>query len=575
MNETLYFILDKRNLKNNFKKKIDLFTLNEFVLSESEKKIFNNIYPDPRQTSSKAEKLIIKTKETKLKIIKKIKNLYLFKELKDFDELIDPLLEIKISRFYYLHDVIPNYKKYILILRNKERIFNCKFELILAIDSLYCDDKISSNDFLKKFYKFKFNFYNGILLKIQKFLIINILKSCKKDIYFISAKSAYFIKNLKSKIKNKKNILLYYSSTNSFPKIILLLLKQLYRYLFRKSLNEIGIFLLPENKFDFNYKKISEYSKTFYLEELKTKYSKYLLMQLYSYALNTNSFQKYLIKLFKSIKIKNAYFHTIRFPDLFSFSRAILHHKNSVNLISHGTHTYQNNGKANKIASENLGIGLCFSKEKGISLISQSIYCDEFLDSLNLNYKKINRLINNNFSLSKNISLSKTNNKIKILYIGTVKQLGERRYYFESSAEFLESINDLYNKLKMYKSIFEITVRIRDVRYEIDFNILNNSIKSKKDLIKISNVKSIYEEIQNCDCLISFSSTTLEEGLIMNKPVMCFGLPGYNHLKLYENKPEQSNNKFLDKNLKIIEKALGRKFIYNCGKERKIDYEFM
>ena len=64
MNETLYFILDKRNLKNNFKKKIDLFTLNEFVLSESEKKIFNNIYQDPRQSSSEAEKLIIKTKES-------------------------------------------------------------------------------------------------------------------------------------------------------------------------------------------------------------------------------------------------------------------------------------------------------------------------------------------------------------------------------------------------------------------------------------------------------------------------------------------------------------------------------
>ena len=37
MNETLYFILDKKNLKKNHKKKIDLFTLNEFVLSESEK----------------------------------------------------------------------------------------------------------------------------------------------------------------------------------------------------------------------------------------------------------------------------------------------------------------------------------------------------------------------------------------------------------------------------------------------------------------------------------------------------------------------------------------------------------
>ena len=90
----------------------------------------------------------------------------------------------------------------------------------------------------------------------------------------------------------------------------------------------------------------------------------------------------------------------------------------------------------------------------------------------------------------------------------------------------------------------------------------------------MSKGKSIYEEIKNCDCLISFSSTTLEEGLIMNKPVMCYGLPRYNHLKLYEKKNQASNYEDLNKNLKIIEKSLGKKFIFKSSKKRKINFKF-
>ena len=580
MKENLYIIIDKKDLKRNFKKKVDLLTFNEFILSEKEKSNFNNIYPNPIETSLESQNIIIKTKETKVKIIEKLKDLYLFKEIKNLDELLEPLLEIKISRFYYLENIIPDYKRYILIQKRKNKILNSKYELILAIDSIYCKSKIKTDDFYNKFYKFNYSFFNNILLKIQKLLINSILISNKKETYFISDHKAYFIKNLKTKIKNKNNIILYYSPTNSYLRIILLIFKQLYKLINRHNINEIGMFLLPENKLDYNYKEMSNNIKKFLVEELKNKYSKYLLKQLYYYLLNTKSIQKYLFNVFRLIKFKNAYFHSIRFPDLFSFSRVLLCKKNNVTLISHGTHTCQNDDNANKddiankIASESLGIGLVFSKEKRINLLSQSIYCDEFLDSMDLKYKRINRLFNNEFDPSKQINSSKENRKTRILLIGTVKKLGARRYYFESSAEFIASINNIYNKLKKYKQILEIIVRIRDVSYEIDNEILNNAFKDKKDLIKIKNKNSIYEEIYNCDCLISYSSTTLEEGLMMNKPVMCFGLPRYNHFKLYENENMQTKTKYLNKNLKIIEKSLGKKFILRNLTTRKINYTF-
>ena len=77
--------------------------------------------------------------------------------------------------------------------------------------------------------------------------------------------------------------------------------------------------------------------------------------------------------------------------------------------------------------------------------------------------------------------------KTKILFIGTVKQLGERRYYFESSQEFFESINRIYNGLIKYKELFEINLRIRDVNNEINNEILKNALFKKNDLIKIDN----------------------------------------------------------------------------------------
>ena len=169
-----------------------------------------------------------------------------------------------------------------------------------------------------------------------------------------------------------------------------------------------------------------------------------------------------------------------------------------------------------------------------------------------------------------NSNLNKNNKVTKILYVGTIKKIGSRRYYVESSAEFFGSINYIYNKLRNYKNLFKIIIRIRDVPYEISHEILNNAFKDKKDLIDLGVENSIYEEIKSCDCIISLSSTTLEEGIEMNKPVMSFGLSKYNHFINYEKKLHSNN---FNNNFKIIENALGRKFIYKDKINRIINYE--
>ena len=574
MKKILYLLIDKKDLTKKFHKKVDLFTLNEFVLSEFEKKNFNHFFPKPKETSILSESLIYKIKETKIEIYKKIKDLYIFNQIEDLYELIEPFLEAKISRFYYLKNSIPNYKKYILLGNRKNNVFYSKIDLILAIDKTYTIEDGKNRDCNNKFLKFDFNFYNTWLLRVQELFIKKLLKSQCKEMYFLSAKEAYFIKILKRKIKKQNKIVLYYDSTFSYLKITLLILRQIYKSTFNKGITEIGMFLLAENKLHHNFTEINKNIINFEINDLGKSYSSYLIKQLYCYVQNYLSYKKYLLKFFKIIETKKSYFHTTRYPDLFAFSRALTNLNKKVNLISHGSHTVQDKGSAGEIASQSMAIGITYTNQRKIKILSQSFYCDDFLDSLNISYQKIDRLFQPNISNKNDSKLINENTKIKILLIGTVKKLGARRYYFESSSEFFESINNIYDKLIDYKNIFEISLRIRDVRNEINKDILNNALRNKKELINISTVDSIYEEIKNSSCTISYSSTVLEESLIMNKPVICFGMPQYNHLKHYENNEMIELKNYVDKNLKLIENLLGKKFIYPSKRNRLTNNTF-
>ena len=151
MKETLYVIIKKNNAYKRIKNNKDVFTLNQYILSEKEKTYINHIYPDAEKTSIESKDLIIKTHILKKDILNKISKFHIFKNTKDLDELLDPLLEIKISRYLYLKSAIPKYKKYILINNKKKYKLNSKLDLIIKIDEIYCDSRDKNNDFLKKF----------------------------------------------------------------------------------------------------------------------------------------------------------------------------------------------------------------------------------------------------------------------------------------------------------------------------------------------------------------------------------------------------------------------------------------
>ena len=568
---TLYVIIDKSKLnKRFFKKEKNIFTLNKYILNKFERKNINHYFPNPLIVSSNAKSLLFKTNRAKNFLIEKLKKFKSFNQFKDFDELLDPFLEIKISRFFYMQDIIPEFENYILVTQNKRIKYSNKIDLLLAIENIYSDNKLKNLSYIDRYSEIRSNPLYDLLLTLQSYLLKNLLFKNRNEFYLISDSKVYFLEYLKSKFISKGKVVIYFCSSNSYIRVIKLIIEQFIKLFFWKNYREVGFFLLPINK-NHNFNFLSDINSTVFNE----RYSSYLIQQIYSNLSNTLNFTSYLENIIISSKIKKSFFHSARFPDLFSLSR-VLSQKNKVYLISHGSHTIQKNGQSNLLASKSIGIGLAFTKEKKIKLLSQSHFCDDYLDSLNKKYSKINFINNKKTDSKKEILYKKRTKRTQILYIGTVKELGARRYYYESSPEFFGSIFDIYKKISKYKNVFELIIRIRDVPNEINDEILDNAFQHLKDFITIRKGTSLDNEIDNCDCMISYSSTVLEEGLENKKPVMCYGLPEYNHLINYENMQIKKTQKMhlIKYNLHLIEDRLQKKFIYNNFPRRNIDYEY-
>ena len=260
-------------------------------------------------------------------------------------------------------------------------------------------------------------------------------------------------------------------------------------------------------------------------------YIDYLIKDVEKYINVYKAYQYYSYRLFNDLKNNQitGIFHSNRFPDLNSLSFNLFYLNQQQHLISHGTHTLQKLDESDLLASENQAIGMIESNIPKVNIYSQSKFSDDYLSSKNISFKKIKPLnvkINNNF---------KDINKFNILCAGTVKQLGARRYYFESSFEYIYCIKELAKKLRKLDFEIQLILRIRDVNYEINSRIKMLIADEFKDLIKISQIKNISDDILKSDCLIALSSTTLEDAINHNLPSMSYGMSKYDHFSNYNN----------------------------------------
>ena len=548
----LYVLLRENDLRNIDHLKVDCFSLCSILENKSDTRI---IYPDPKKTFQKSPEQVLENEIIFQDLISKV-NIYFDKsQILFIKELLKPYLDIKISIYLYLKSIIPKADKYKLLVNGKWKNLYDINNLITCIENIYMKEKGNIHYSLEKFTNLKINFFLKLFSFFQVFFLNAILK--KYSLFILSSNKSYFMPKIVTGLKKRNMNLISYTQTKEPIKCLIILIKQFSTFILKRKFINLEFFMIPyfgNNFVNFNKKIIFNKSNL-----IDNNYANLLLKDIENY-INVNlGYKNYCNKLFKKCKRNNvaAIFHTNRFPDLNALSYTLSKFKFKQHLISHGTHTIQEGSEESHFVAESLSIGMLTSNIPNIRIYSQTIFSDHYLSNKNLTFKKIKPV--NNYEYKNN----NDSYVFRILSAGTVKQLGARRYCFESSFEYLYSIEDLCNKIRNLDFEVELILRVRDVKNEIDQKTKELIANQFNGLVKISNNKDIKDDIAYCDCLIALSSTTLEEAIVSQIPSMSYGLSKYDHFDFYKSNDFKISKKLINYyKLKKIENLLERNFLY-------------
>ena len=548
--DTLYIILRKKDVTRIKSKKVICFSL----CPEVTKAEFEISTPNPILTSEKSQNQMLKSKEIIEIILDKIR----FKNEKfnkiHLRELIKPYLDLKISMYLYLSSCIPNSKYYKILVKGKWEKYKSKTSLIIALENILKKEKGNTYEFLYKLRKLDYSLIHKALSKVQIILINKIIRN--KKIFILSCNKSYFMPKIFKELKKSHKNILSYNQSKNVNRLFIIILKQFFYLILKKRNILIEFFMLPilENQKQIYMLK----NKNYIFNKLDKEYYYFLLENLENYISAFLGYDNYSQKLFINSIDKNSQsiYHTNRFPDLNALSNNFSKLKVKQHLITHGTHTIQKSSETAEFVSESLAVGMLTTSIPNIKIYSQSIFSDDYLLNKKIPYNEIYPL-----NYKKKVPLESS--VLNILCAGTVKQLGARRYYFESSYEYIYCIKDLCKKLYNLDFDFIITLRIREVKNEINKNIINEISKGSNGLIQISDKKSLSDDLAISDCLLALSSTTLEEAINCQVPSMSYGLSTYNHFANYKESKYRIDKEVKNySKLQAIEKILNRNFIY-------------
>ena len=558
----LYVLLKENDLLNINNLSVDCFSLCPILENKSHKSI---IYPDPELTFKNASSQVLENEKIFEDLISIINSYFDKSQIVLIKELLKPYLDLKISIYLYLKSIIPKADKYKLFINGKWKNFYDINSLIIGIENCYMKEKGNIHHSLAKFSNLKINLFLKLFSSLQLFFLNKILK--KESLFILSNKKCYFMPKIFIGLKNRNMNLLSYNQTNKPIKCFFILIKQFLSLMLKRRLVNLEFFMIPyfgKNFITFQEKVIFKNSNL-----IDNNYANLLLKNIENYINLNLGYKNYCDNLLKKSEGNNiaGIFHTNRFPDLNALSYTLSKFKFKQHLISHGTHTIQEDSEEGHFIAESLSIGMLTSYIPNIRIYSQTTFSDNYLSNKNLTFKKIKPINNYKYKNRNDSSV------LRILSAGTVKQLGARRYCFESSFEYIYSILHLCNKIKNLEFDIELILRVRDVKNEIDKKTKEAIVNQFHGLVKISQNKNIKDDIACCDCLIALSSTTLEEAIISQIPSMSYGLSKYNHFDFYKSKDFQiSKDLKCYSKLKKIEKLLERNFLYLPKDKLKREY---
>ena len=201
-------------------------------------------------------------------------------------------------------------------------------------------------------------------------------------------------------------------------------------------------------------------------------------------------------------------------------------------LISHGSHIRQNN-KYSELAWEVTNKTL-INANFTFSAMQTPLAYDYFK---NLQIKKAKPLITGPMifgikkisrfdkTISRELIFKENSKKFIFLHAGTPKYWDFfRPLNYESLDEYISNLIDVINAVNKNKNNF-LAVRFRETKY-LSLELLKQFLP-KYDCFKIYSEGDISDYINQSDCLISYSSTTIEEALINQTPVLLYNPKGH------------------------------------------------
>jgi hypothetical protein len=520
-------------------------------LAGLDKKYYKKVIYVGYDKSKKIDNQWIEINKNRQKILNKINQLDANEAiLEGFKNLLTPL----ISSYYYINLLfktncdnyfINNYKLIKLNSKNKELIY----QNILTINSqikLVRDKKLSQ-------------LFPYLILLINKIIFILI----KKKNYIYIQDKTYGFQNLINEIKknaSKKYLFIRFASISELN--FLKSLSSLFKLIFLRNDDQITICVPIIFKQNLNNEEI-KLTKVF--KFLDKGFNNIMLKSLAKYTYYMKNYNINLTEnVIKYINPSSSIFHNIKWDESVLVASNLNNINVNVFLMSHSSHPFTKNRKSFFFLKD-LSQGMLFSKYATYNVLQS----ENALKSFRYFFPgKKNFLLSKPlmWGYKKSSKISKNNN-LKILHAGTFKPFGLRPWIYENSNVYFIRLKKLINVISEMPDT-NLSIR-RCENFEFDNNAYDKLLNIKDyNNINYSSDISFVDEMNLSDVLISFSSTTIEEALIMNKKVIILcDKVSHKHF------PESGNLKYLyyeDLNKKKLLKIIKS---FNSNKI-KSDYKF-
>lgn len=550
------------NLKSHTVKKIFVFSpgIEDYILNK-EKYLIHKC--DDAQNIIIQKKIII----TSEKIYQEyVNNLKLISELDNgLKENIHNIFFASVFSYLYLIKNLAQFKKFYLIKNGYLYKFDNFGDFIYEFLN-----KISNKE--------NQDFFRHVKPKTNSSFIINLIKlsnffcnkskSLKKVV--VGAKlSKKLLKILKNniiiEIKSQSDFKIYHLIYNFFGLMKIFSKKKKFFYFPDKKY---------ENQKSIYDKQIEKFVTSFKNNQIQ-RFSKILTKILINYCKNQIYTKKSLNEFIEKNKIDTVFVDQLRYGVSTVISNLCNEKKINVVLIPHGSIS-EPEENISKFVIKICARGLVYS---GLAdfIVAQTKISYNAIKYFNENSKIIKAVpvLFGERSLKNNLN----KNKFIFLHASTPKSLSKWPWIYENYTEYVSNIKDIIKETRKFKNVI-LLIRFR-AGPECNLETFKKLIQIEKyKHVKISSNINFFEDLSQSNCLISFSSTAIEETLCLNKKVLIYSNnKNYKHINydlneksiLYSNKNKLSLDikKILDEktnpfnNIYWEDENINKDFFYN------------